>query len=75
MWSIGRREERFSIALASPNRTPAGLKSEMYLQRFFGNSRERLLLSLLGDGQLTEKELKLIKSAIAETSDDVREKR
>lgn len=45
------------------------------LQRFFGNSRERLLLSLLGDGQLTEKELKLIKSAIAETSDDVREKR
>ncbi len=45
------------------------------LQRFFGNSRERLLLSLLGDGQLTEKELKLIKSAIAEAPDDVREKR
>lgn len=52
-------------------------KSEIrnVLQRFFGNSRERLLLSLLGDGQLTAKELKLMKRAIAEAPEDTREKR
>ena len=52
-------------------------KSEIrnVLQRFFGNSRERLLLSLLGDGQLTAKELKLIKRAIAEAPEDIQEKR
>ncbi|HVC90618.1 MAG TPA: BlaI/MecI/CopY family transcriptional regulator [Acidobacteriaceae bacterium] len=52
-------------------------KSEIrnVLQRFFGNSRERLLLSLLGDGQLTDKELKLIKRAIAEAPEDIQEKR
>ena len=37
------------------------------LQRFFGNSRERLLLSLLGDGEVTAEELERMKQAIAET--------
>jgi predicted transcriptional regulator len=40
------------------------------LQRFFGNSRERLLLSLLGDDQISPEELKRLKEAIASTPDD-----
>lgn len=36
------------------------------LHRFFGNSRERLLLTLLGDGDITPDELHRLKSAIAE---------
>lgn len=40
------------------------------LQRFFGNSRERLLLSLLGDDDITPQELARLKKAIAETHDD-----
>jgi len=35
------------------------------LQRFFGNSRERLLLSLLGDEEISGDELKRLKEAIA----------
>jgi predicted transcriptional regulator len=35
------------------------------LQRFFGNSRERLLLSLLGDDEITADELHRLKEAIA----------
>jgi predicted transcriptional regulator len=41
------------------------------LSRFFGNSRERLLLSLLGDAELTPEELKRLKEAIAATPDDI----
>jgi predicted transcriptional regulator len=40
------------------------------LQRFFGNSRERLLLSLLGDDEITPDELKRLKLAIALAPDD-----
>lgn len=40
------------------------------LQRFFGNSRERLLLSLLGDGDISPEELKRLKQAIANAPDD-----
>jgi predicted transcriptional regulator len=39
------------------------------LQRFFGNSRERLLLSLLGDDEISPEELKRLKEAIAEAPD------
>ena len=35
------------------------------MQRFFGNSRERLLLSLLGDDEITAAELRRLKDAIA----------
>ncbi len=35
------------------------------LQRFFGNSRERLLLSVLGDDEITVDELLRLKQAIA----------
>ena len=40
------------------------------LQRFFGNSRERLLLSLLGDEELTPEELRRLKEAIAKMPPD-----
>jgi predicted transcriptional regulator len=43
------------------------------LQRFFGNSRERLLLSLLGDDDISPDELKRLKEAIAEIPDEVEE--
>jgi len=40
------------------------------LQRFFGNSRERLLISLLGDGEIGPEELKRLKEAIASMPDE-----
>jgi predicted transcriptional regulator len=40
------------------------------LQRFFGNSRERLLLSLLGDDEIGAAELQHLKDAIASIPDD-----
>ena len=40
------------------------------LQRFFGNSRERLLLSLLGDDEITPQEIKRLKEAIANAPDE-----
>ena len=43
------------------------------LQRFFGNSREKLLLSLLGDDDITAEEVKRLKEAIAEIPDEIPE--
>ncbi len=40
------------------------------LSRFFGNSREQLLLSLLGDGEVSADELRRLKQAIAAAPDD-----
>lgn len=40
------------------------------LNRFFGNSRERLLLTLLGDEELTADELQRLKEAIADAAPD-----
>lgn len=40
------------------------------LQRFFGNSRERLLISLLGDDEITPEELQRLKQAIADAHED-----
>jgi predicted transcriptional regulator len=47
-------------------------KSEIrhMMQRFFGNSRERLLLSLLGDEEIDPEELQRLKDAIANAADD-----
>ncbi len=41
------------------------------LSRFFGNSRERLLLSLLGDEEISPAELQRLKLAISEAADDL----
>jgi predicted transcriptional regulator len=38
------------------------------LQRFFGNSREKLLLSLLGDEEITAAELERLRDAIRQNS-------
>jgi predicted transcriptional regulator len=48
-------------------------KSEVrhILNRFFGNSRERLLLALLGDDELDPAELKRLKQAIADAPEDI----
>lgn len=40
------------------------------LTRFFGNSRERLLLTLLGDGEISREELDRLKAAIREAAPD-----
>ena len=47
-------------------------RSEMrhVMQRFFGNSRERLLLSLLGDDEIDSEELQRLKEAIARAAED-----
>ena len=41
------------------------------MRRFFGDSRERLLLSVLGDDEIDPAELARLKQAIAEASDPV----
>jgi predicted transcriptional regulator len=43
------------------------------LNRFFGNSRERLLLSLLGDEEVSSEELQRLKDAIADAAPDAPE--
>ena len=40
------------------------------LNRFFGNSRERLLLSLIGDDEISAEELERLRQAISEASED-----
>lgn len=40
------------------------------LQRFFGNSREKLLLSVLGDDDLSPEELRQLKIAIANAPEE-----
>ena len=40
------------------------------LSRFFGNSRERLLLSLLGDAEIDPDELRRLKQAIVDAPDE-----
>ena len=50
-------------------------KSEVrhVLSRFFGNSREQLLLSLLGDDEISAEELKRLKDAIRDAAPDAGE--
>ena len=43
------------------------------LERFFGNSRERLLLSLLGDDEIGPEELRRLKAAISSTPEELQE--
>ena len=66
-----RQEGRAFLYSASVAENEAG-QSEVrnVLQRFFGNSRERLLLSVLGDDEITADELRRLKHAIARVPDD-----
>jgi len=43
------------------------------MSRFFGDSRERLLLSLLGDDEISPKELQRLKEAIRAATPDAEE--
>ena len=40
------------------------------LNRFFGNSREQLLLTLIGDGEISRDELERLKAAIRDAAPD-----
>lgn len=42
------------------------------LNRFFGNSRERLLLSMLGDGEISPEELERLKEVIRQAAPDTK---
>lgn len=67
-----RQEGRAFLYSASIGEMEAS-RSEVrhVMQRFFGNSRERLLLSLLGDDEISPAELRRLKRAIAHAPDDV----
>jgi predicted transcriptional regulator len=69
-----RQEGRAFLYSASIGEQEAS-RSEVrhVLHRFFGNSRERLLLSLLGDDEITPDELRRLKEAIATMPNDVDE--
>ena len=68
---IHRQDGRAFLYSSSVGETEAS-RSEVrhMLQRFFGNSRERLLLSLLGDDEVSPEELRRLKEAIALAPDD-----
>ena len=72
---VSHRQEGRAFLYNSTVGEDEASKSEVrhLLQRFFGNSRERLLLSLLGDEELTADELKRLKEAIAATPDEAQE--
>jgi predicted transcriptional regulator len=69
-----RQEGRAFLYSASIGEIEAS-RSEVrhVLQRFFGNSRERLLLSLLGDEEISPDELSHLKEAIAKMPDEALE--
>jgi len=66
-----RQEGRAFVYQASVAEEEAS-RSEVrhVLSRFFGNSRERLLLSLLGDEDLSADELQRLREAIAQAAPD-----
>ncbi|MGD0890171.1 MAG: BlaI/MecI/CopY family transcriptional regulator [Terracidiphilus sp.] len=74
---VSHRQEGRAFLYSSAIGEAEASRSEVrhVLQRFFGNSRERLLLSLLGDDDITPSELKRLKEAIALAPDDVVEDR
>jgi predicted transcriptional regulator len=57
----------YSAVMAEHEASRSELRHVM--TRFFGNSRERLLLSMLGDGEIDPEELRRLKEAIASTPD------
>lgn len=61
-----RQEGRaFLYSPSIPEHEASKTEVRHIMQRFFGNSRERLLLSLLGDDEITPDELRRLKKAIA----------
>jgi len=72
---VSHRQEGRAFLYSSSIGEVEASRSEVrhVLQRFFGNSRERLLLSLLGDDEISPGELKRLKDAIALAPDDAQE--
>ena len=60
--ATARKDARSSTPPASRSRKPAAPRSSHMMHRFFGNSRERLLLSLLGDDEITPRRLQRLKA-------------
>jgi predicted transcriptional regulator len=71
-----RQEGRAFLYSSCVGESEAG-RSEVrhVLHRFFGNSRERLLLSLLGDDEITPEELNRLRVAIAKLPDEAMEEK
>lgn len=69
-----RQEGRAFLYSSAVGEQEAG-RSEVrhVLKRYFGDSRERLLLSLLGDEEISPEELRRLKEAIALAPDDGQE--
>jgi len=65
----GGRAFLYSACIAQQEASRAEVQH--MLARFFGNSRERLLLSLLGDDEMTADELRRLKDTIASAPDDL----
>jgi predicted transcriptional regulator len=71
---VHRQEGRAFLYRPCVAEREAGISEVRHvLSRFFGNSRERLLLSLLGDGEVTPEELRRLKEAIASSPDEMEE--
>ena len=69
-----RQEGRaFVYRPGSRSRRRAGQKFATYCIRFFGNSREQLVLSLLGDEEISVEELQSLKEAVRNAAPDARE--
>ena len=64
--STGRRGALFWYSPCVAEHDASRSEIRHVLHRFFGNSREQLMLSLLGDGEITADELQRLKHAIAE---------
>jgi len=69
---VTHRQEGRAFVYSSAVGQEEASRSEVrhVLQRFFGNSRERLVLALLGDEEIDAEELKRLKEAIAAAPDD-----
>ena len=65
---VGHRQEGRAFVYTARVAEQDASRSEIrhVLDRFFGNSREQLMLSLLGDDGITPEELVRLKEAIAE---------
>jgi predicted transcriptional regulator len=69
---VKHRQEGRAFLYSSTVAEAEASRSEVrhVLQRFFGNSPERLVLSLLGDGEVTPEELRRLKEAIANAPEE-----
>lgn len=66
-----RQEGRaFVYTACVPQQEASRSEIRHMLQRFFGNSREQLMLSLLKDEEITPEELNRLREAIATLPDD-----